>query len=167
MKIFKYPAEVLKTKSLPVDLNGSDRIVLPSVITEMRQTMLDNNGLGLAAPQVGISKRFFIIQTPETEEFFVFINPEIELIGENIESEEGCLSLPGITASIERSDLIQISYYDINFEKQNMEVDGLLAIAIQHENDHLDGLLYIDHLEEKERTELLKEYQIKKDQIGI
>ena len=159
MEILTYPNKILSQKAVEVDINGADRLSLPAIIAEMKQTMLDNNGLGLAAPQVGISKRFFIIQMPETDDLLVFINPKLTLKGKKVVFTEGCLSLPGINADVERYEELHIEYYDIDFQKQEADVEGLLAIAIQHENDHLDGILYIDRLSKEYREEVLQEYR--------
>lgn len=127
----------------------------------MLYTMYDALGIGLAAPQIGLSKRIFVIDVDynreETEEGSdeyhlsdfnprVLINPKI--IGKDGETtyQEGCLSLPGIYEDVKRFERIQVEYQNTDGEKQVLNADGLLAICIQHENDHLDGIVFIDRL---------------------
>ncbi len=161
MEILKYGNSLLRKKSDLIDINSEEeRLFVLSSLEDMKQTMYDKRGIGLAAPQVGILKQFFIIdidQVNKTDEddniievvpgkLFVFINPEIiNLSGETI-SEEGCLSIPGLFEKVKRAESVRVEYYDENFIKQSLDAESLLAIAIQHENDHLYGKLFIDRL---------------------
>jgi len=118
------------------------------------------NGIGLAAPQVGILKQLFIIDIEQTVEkdddgevvsrtpgiLMVFINPEIKSKTGEVVYEEGCLSVPGIYEDVKRAEKVELEYYDLNFEKKHLAVDGFLAVVIQHEYDHLEGKLFIDKL---------------------
>lgn len=115
------------------------------LINDMIETMYENNGVGLAAPQVGILKKLFVVDVMDGEGSRVFINPEIlEMSGEQTD-EEGCLSLPGRHKAIKRADKIKVKALNIDGEEFELEAEGFLARAIQHENDHLYGILFIDH----------------------
>lgn len=118
---------------------------LKSVLADMGETMYANDGCGLAAPQVGILKKMFVIDVSETrDQLLVMVNPEIlEADGESTDME-GCLSVPGKHASVTRPAHIRVRYQDADMETHEMEADGLLARCIQHENDHLHGILYVD-----------------------
>ncbi len=115
------------------------------LIDDMFETMYDAPGVGLAAPQVNVSKRFFVIDVHDDEhEPAVCINPKIESAEEEIEMTEGCLSVPGMVGEIVRFKRVAISGLDRNGEKIRLEGDGLFAQCLQHEVDHLNGVLYID-----------------------
>ena len=123
-------------------------------IEDLFDTMYNSEGVGLAAPQVGVSKRIFVVDadgmTEEDEETFgpiAFINPEIiEKKGRMIPLDEGCLSIPEVTDKVIRPEGIRIRFIDQEFVEQEMEVAGWLARVIQHEYDHLEGILFIDYL---------------------
>ncbi len=128
---------------------------LQQFIADMFETMYDSDGIGLASPQAGKSVRLFIVDTtpledkdPLLKDFKkVFINPLIlERTGEITPFNEGCLSIPGIREDISRESKIRISYYDRDFNFYNEWYDGVLSRIIQHEYDHLDGILFTDHL---------------------
>jgi len=119
-----------------------------ALIEDLFETMYEYEGVGLAAPQVGIRKRIFVVDTtmPDAEEpqKYVMINPEIlETNGEQ-DGSEGCLSVPGKHARVIRPYYVRVKYQDENMQWQELEAEGLLARAILHENDHLDGILYVD-----------------------
>jgi peptide deformylase len=125
------------------------------VIQNMWETMYHSDGVGLAAPQVGKSIRLFIVdatsgadEEPELKDFKkVFINPEIiEISGEEWVMNEGCLSLPEIREDVTRPDKVRIKYFDENFEEREEEFTGYAGRIIQHEYDHLEGILFIDYL---------------------
>lgn len=139
-------AEVLRKKAGTVKDPTSPEI--RTLIAEMVETMRASDGVGLAAPQVGKSIRLFVAEVNETTR--VFINPVIRERSEShIIFEEGCLSLPGKFLPVERSERITVEYDDIQGEHKTMRVDGFLAIVIQHESDHLDGILMTDRYEEQ------------------
>ena len=128
---------------------------LSEIIENMWETMYSSDGVGLAAPQVGKSIRIFIVdassgadEEPELADFKkVFINPEIiETYGEEWIMNEGCLSLPEIREDVSRPDNVRIKYFDENFTEHNEEYSGFAGRIIQHEYDHLDGILFIDYL---------------------
>ncbi len=116
----------------------------------MAETMYAAPGVGLAAPQLGISKRLFIVDVAtddeEPSDLRVFINPEIVATEGETVFNEGCLSFPGIREDIDRAERVTVKAVDKDGKPFELEAEGLLAIAIQHENDHLDGELMIDHL---------------------
>lgn len=143
MKIYKLGEDVLRQKCIPVEpdeINDEMRRLL----NEMFETMNNAQGVGLAAPQVGISKRFFVI-TVEDNVRRVFINPQITHTSNDLcDYEEGCLSLPGFEENIKRPSKVTVSALNEFGKPFLLEADGLLARCIQHENDHLDGIIYID-----------------------
>lgn len=141
IRIFGDP--VLEKTAKPVK-SITPRIRL--LVNDMFDTMYHDNGVGLAAPQVGILKRIFVVDV-DRENSFVFINPEIlETSGEQT-GEEGCLSLPGKCGIVTRPDHVKVRASDLGGNEFEMEAEGLLARAILHENDHLNGILYTSHVD--------------------
>lgn len=137
--IVKLGDEVLRKKCRPVD-KVTERIQI--LVDDMIETMHDANGVGLAAPQVGVMRRIFVVDIGDGP--IVLINPEIiEMSGEQT-GEEGCLSLPGKAGTVTRANYVKIKGFDRDGNEQIYEGTELLARAFQHENDHLDGILYID-----------------------
>lgn len=141
---------VLRKVAKDIDQNQAG---LTEFIDDMFETMYSADGVGLAAPQVGKSWRLFVIDAtpmkedaPELEDFKrVFINPKItERTGEEVLFEEGCLSIPGLREEIKRKSDIQIQYYDENFEFHDETFQGVKSRIVQHEYDHLDGILFVD-----------------------
>lgn len=119
---------------------------IDGLVANMIETMEQEDGVGLAAPQVGISKRVIIVT--DEEEIVPLINPEIiEASGESYE-KEGCLSVPGFLGMVRRAAKVQVQAVDLRGQKFIMEAEGLLAIIIQHEIDHLNGILFVDKVEE-------------------
>ena len=153
LKIAKLGHPVLLKKTN--EINNLDSIDLKKIIYDMSETMIDANGIGLAAPQVHLSHRLFIYRNPDIEEeekikVFVLINPKIENISNETEDDwEGCLSIPGMSGLVRRSKKIKYSAIDLKGEKVSGEVDGLHARVIQHEFDHLNGILYTSRLADK------------------
>ena len=153
----KYPITVygdplLRKKAKPVEKNDDE---LKEIIENMWETMYYSDGVGLAAPQVGKSIRIFLIdassgadEEPELKDFKkVFINPEIvETSGDNWVMNEGCLSLPEIREDVTRPDEVRIKYLDENFEEHEEVFKGFAGRIIQHEYDHLEGVLFVDYL---------------------
>ncbi len=149
MDIRIYPDPVLKEASQSVEVFDE---ALTEFADEMVRTMHAGNGLGLAAPQVGSLKRLVIV-SPDGEPGHetVMVNPEIvESSGWQV-GEEGCLSFPGIYVKVRRFDRVQARYQDVRGEARQMEVEGLLARAVQHEIDHLDGRLLVDRMNPVQR----------------
>ena len=153
LKIAKIGHPVLLKKTN--EINNLNDFDLKKIVFDMTQTMLDADGIGLAAPQVHLSHRMFIYRNPEIEEedkinISVFINPVIEKISEETEDDwEGCLSIPGMTGLVRRYKRIKYSAIDLNGKNVFGEVEGLHARVIQHEFDHLNGVLYISRLANK------------------
>lgn len=146
IEILKYPDQRLRAVAEPVE-EVTDEI--RKLVDDMAETMYAAPGCGLAGNQVGVLKRIFIIDTAtedQASDLRVFINPEIlELDGIEVH-EEGCLSFPGATAEIKRAARVKVRALDENGDPFVLEAEGLMAIAIQHENDHLNGVLMIDKL---------------------
>lgn len=135
--------DILRKKCRKVEKIDNSIITL---IQDMAETMYKADGVGIAAPQVGILKRIFVIDIYDDTGLKVFINPEIlETSGSQL-GEEGCLSLPGRSEEIERPNYVKVKATNEKGEEFILEGEELLARAICHENDHLDGVLYIDHL---------------------
>ena len=143
LRITKLGEEVLRKKSVPVlpeEINDEFRALL----SEMFTTMDEANGVGLAAPQININKRFFVV-TADDDVRRVFINPEIISTSTELsEYEEGCLSIPKIYETIVRPAKVTVQALDENGKHFTLDAEGLLARIIQHENDHLDGIVFID-----------------------
>jgi len=132
-----------------------------TICERMVETMLRANGAGLAAPQIGISKRIIVLDVDG--EFHVLINPElIETSGDVEQFNEGCLSVPGVHATVSRSARATIAGTNLDGERVEITGEGLLARAIQHEIDHLNGRLFVDRLSQVKRRSLLKEYDRKR-----
>ena len=153
LKIAKLGHPVLLKKTN--EISNLDSIDLKKIIYDMSETMIDANGIGLAAPQVHLSHRLFIYRNPDIEEeekikVSVLINPLIENISNETEDDwEGCLSIPGMSGLVRRSKKIKYSAIDLKGEKVSGEVEGLHARVIQHEFDHLNGILYTSRLADK------------------
>lgn len=154
LPIYTYGQPVLRQVAEEID---SSYPQLDQVIADMRDTLVKSDGIGLAAPQVGLSIRLVVIDlTPLAEEMpeykdyvHTFINPYIEEYDETETdvSEEGCLSIPGIHESVRRPTRIRVTYLDEQFQPHDEWVGGYLARVMQHEFDHLDGVLFTDHLQ--------------------
>jgi peptide deformylase len=146
-KILHYPDKRLRTPGAKVETFDA---ALHTLIDDMAETMYAAPGVGLAAPQIGESKRLFLIDIAtgddEPSDLRVFINPEILERAGDITWEEGCLSFPGIHEEIDRSERVKVRAQDRDGKPFEVEAEGLLAVAIQHELDHLDGKLMVDHL---------------------
>ena len=143
MKIYKLGEDVIRQKCVPVnpeEINDEMR----AFFDEMFKTMDEAQGVGLAGPQVGVAKRFFVI-TVEDGVRRVFVNPQIVHTSSDLcDYEEGCLSLPGFEEVIKRPSKVTVSALNEFGKPFTLEAEGLLARCIQHENDHLDGIVYID-----------------------
>lgn len=147
---------VLRQTAVPV-VEFNDELM--SFIDMMNESMVENNGIGLAAPQVGDNRRIFVCSIDGTEPL-LFINPEIiETSMDTAIYEEGCLSLPGIYADVERPDKIIVQAWNRKGRPFKIEADGLLATCIQHELDHLNGVLFVDHISEKKKEKFMKKLE--------
>jgi len=147
MKIVKYPHPCLRHVSKPLARVDSD---LRRIVAQMLELMYEHKGIGLAANQVDLPYRFFVANLqsdPDAkDQEFVFINPVITQRSGTAEAEEGCLSFPGIYAPVRRPEKITLTTFNLAGEELRFELDGLLARAVQHETDHLDGIVFIDRL---------------------
>ena len=155
MEIVKYGHPALRWKAKELTELTPD---FKATVRAMFDLMYEARGIGLAATQVGLPYRFFVVNTTadpqETEEELVFINPEIIRKKGNVEGEEGCLSLPELYGQVARAEEIVLEAYDIDGQGFEMECSEILARVIQHENDHLDGMLFIDRMKPDEVEEL-------------
>ena len=160
LKLYEYPHPILKKKAEKVVEVNDD---LRKLLDDMLETMYASNGCGLAAPQIGLSKRIVVIDIAgegEEPNPLYMVNPEIIWSSEEKEiSEEGCLSVPGQRAEVERPAVVRIRYLDYDGKEQEMLAEEFLAVAAQHEIDHLDGVFYIDHLSRLKRQMLLKKLE--------
>ncbi|MBI3591973.1 MAG: peptide deformylase [Nitrospirae bacterium] len=159
LEIKKYPDDVLKKKALPVEKFDSD---LQRLIDDMIETMYAAPGVGLAAPQVGVSKRLLVIDISTKDEsrpLIVLVNPEVVEADGFVDSEEGCLSVPEYTAVIKRAEKVIVKGLDREGKPMEIEGTGLLARALQHEIDHLDGVLFVDRLSTIKREFFKKRYR--------
>jgi peptide deformylase len=143
-------------------------------IKNMFETMRNANGIGLAATQVGIDQSIFIVDLSPVEDYekskpIVFINPKIlDFSDKKVPIEEGCLSIPTVRYEVERPETIYITYLDTDLKEHTLEADKLLARVCQHEQDHLNGILFTDHLDEDAKKKLKKSLEkIKKREIEI
>ena len=151
LEIKKYPDSILRRKSEKVKVFDEK---LRRLCVEMFETLEINKGLGLAAPQIGESLSFFIVELNDKR--LIFINPEIiKKEGKEI-FEEGCLSFPGLFLKIKRPKRIEVKYQDLDGQERKIKADGILARVIQHELDHLDGILFIDRLSWLKKISLIK-----------
>ena len=152
LKILTIPDPRLKHKSTEVKSFDSN---LRKIVRDMYDTLYSSgNGIGLAAPQVGITMRIIVIDLKEDGKSkpITFINPKIiNLSEEKFFNEEGCLSVPEYYAEVERSKIIEFEWFNEGGKKERKKIDGLLSICIQHEIDHLNGVLFIDHLSKLKR----------------
>ncbi|HEY6916587.1 MAG TPA: peptide deformylase [Allosphingosinicella sp.] len=162
LTIIETPDPLLRQISSPVEAVTDETRAL---IADMIETMYAAHGIGLAAIQVGVAKRILVIDLQEPEEEggepvkkpMVFINPEILSESEELQVyNEGCLSVPEQYAEVERPERIRARWLDEKGEAHEEELDGLLAVCLQHEMDHLNGILFIDHLSRLKRDMLLK-----------
>ncbi len=158
LNIYVYEAPILRKKSDEV-VEFNDE--LRNTLDEMIKTMRLANGIGLAANQVGIDKRFFVLEVDN--EIVKVVNPEILSFGEEmVEFQEGCLSIPGIFKNVLRPEIITVRYQDENGNIIERELNGLKSRAFQHELDHIDGILFIDRISPMSRNLIRKKLEIMK-----
>ena len=173
MPILTYPDPILKKVAEPVQHFDGE---LRELCQNMVRTMYQSQGIGLAAPQVGTSQRIFVMDIgyerkkiidPETRTKtiqcsgfnpHIFINPQIVEKEGEIVFREGCLSLPGVYQEVTRFEQIVVNYQDMDGEKKTWKAEGLFSICMQHENDHLDGVVFVERLSDLKKDFLLKKY---------
>jgi len=165
LEIFKLGSSTLRTKAAHVSKVDDN---MRALAKDMLQSMYSAKGIGLAAPQVGISKELLVIDInfeDSAAEPLILINPEITAFGSTLNSyEEGCLSIPGVYLNVIRPSTIKLKFRDEMGRPRKMNADGLLARCIQHEVDHLKGILFVDRVDSKEdlKKELIREgYKMK------
>lgn len=156
LEILKYPDPFLSKRAEPVEEVTEE---IQRLIDDMTDTMYHARGIGLAAVQVGVGKRVIVIDIPSGDDeervkgknLLALINPEIRSSEGSTKFEEGCLSVPGVTADVIRADKVTVTALDRKGDPVKIDAEGLLAIALQHEIDHLDGTLFIDRLSRLKR----------------
>ncbi|MBR6408880.1 MAG: peptide deformylase [Alphaproteobacteria bacterium] len=166
LPLYEYPDPILRQKAEPVTKFDDE---LRTFLNDMLETMYADHGAGLAAPQVGVSKRMIVLDAEQEDDEngnhkkgnpMALVNPEIVYKSEEtIFFCEGCLSLPNQRADVERHQKIKVRYQDKNGIEHEIEAEDYLAVILQHEIDHLDGILYIDHLSRLKRDMLLKKLE--------
>ena len=165
-KILTEPNKILRQKSIPVESVDKD---MQKLMDDMLETMYAAPGIGLAAIQVGVPKRIIVLDIQQKEgqkNPLFFVNPEIIEKSKNLTTyEEGCLSVPGQFAEIDRPDQCHIKYLDYDGNKKEMKTEGMLATCIQHEMDHLEGILFIDYLSKLKKTMIIKKLSKQKKEL--
>ena len=153
-KILKFPDQDLRIKAKPVETFDDE---LKTLTDDMFETMHSVDGIGLAATQIGVAKQVAVIDiSAEKNEPLVIVNPKIQILdpSKKEDYDEGCLSVPGFFETISRPSDIKLSYQDLNGKKQEIKPEGLLTKVVQHELDHLNGRLFVDHISELKRRRI-------------
>lgn len=160
LELYTYPHKVLTKKCEEVEIVDDE---VRKFLDDMLETMYHDKGVGLAAPQVGVSKRIIVIDDKVGENGepgphpIYMVNPKIiKKSDDMILFNEGCLSVPGQSAEVERHRAVSVEYLDYNGKKQVLDAEEFLAVIIQHETDHLDGVLYIDRISRLKRNMIIK-----------
>jgi peptide deformylase len=157
--VLLHPAPILRAKARAVAEGDADRV--RKLAPRMLATMYNAPGIGLAAPQIGEALRLIVldVEKEDSPKPMVLVNPEIVAVSdEHAIREEGCLSLPGQYADVERPARVKVRWRELDGTRREMEADGLLATCLQHEIDHLDGVMFTDHLSPLKRNMLLKKF---------
>ena len=164
LKVLHFPDPLLRKKAVPVTVINAD---IRKLAYDMLETMYQESGIGLAATQVNVRKRVVVIDLSEQRNNPLYlINPEI-MYSEGVEEmQEGCLSVPGYYDLVQRAEKVRVRYLNLAGESLEIEADGLLAVCIQHEIDHLNGRLFIDYLSPLKRKRLRKKIA-KQDQVPV
>ena len=152
-KIYQYPAPVLRQETEKITEFDEN---LQQLVEDMAETMYDAPGIGLAAPQIGETLKLIVVDTSEdrenAQEYMALVNPEIiEHEGTQLD-EEGCLSVPELTAKVKRHEKITVAYQDLEGKPQQLTTQDRFAVVLQHEIDHINGILFIDHLSSLKRN---------------
>lgn len=154
MEIVTYPHPTLRHKSKPIKRVDAQ---LREIVREMFELMYEAKGVGLAANQVDLPIRLFVANLeadPEKGEEMVFINPVVSMPKGTEESQEGCLSLPALYGNVVRPKKVRVNAYNLQGEEINADIDGLFSRVVQHETDHLDGVLFVDRMTESAKIEI-------------
>lgn len=162
LTILEFPDERLRTRAQPVTVFDA---ALQQLVRDMLETMYAAPGVGLAATQVNVHQRLLVADVSEShDQPRIFVNPEI-LASEGVaRREEGCLSVPGVFEEVERAARVRVRARDVRGEPFELDADGLLAVCIQHEIDHLDGKLFVDYLSELKRQRIRKRLEKERKQ---
>ena len=161
LKILEYPNPRLRIVAEPVtDVNDEIR----TLVDNMFETMIDADGIGLAATQVDVHQQVIVMDLSEKRnEPRVFINPQIEVLEpDTVPFDEGCLSVPGIYENVTRPDSFIGKYHDLDGLEHKLEADGLLSVCLQHEIDHLNGRVFVDHLSRLKQEKIVRKLQKEK-----
>ena len=162
--ILTEPNKVLRQISLPVEKVGKEEQIL---MNDMIETMYNVSGIGLAAIQIGVPKRIIVMDISKSKEEkspMYFVNPIIKNKNSNLNTyEEGCLSVPNQFAEVDRPSTCEVEFLDYNENKNFLKAEGLLATCIQHEIDHLEGILFIDYLSKLKKTMIIKKLSKQKN----
>ncbi len=157
MQVLHFPDKRLRNKAVEISEFNSD---LKTLSDNMLETMYLEKGIGLAATQVNVQKRVVVIDLSEDKDSpMLLVNPKVLAADGTETMQEGCLSVPEFYADVERAEQIRYEYFDLNGTRHEDETDGLLAVCIQHEIDHLDGKLFIDYLSPLKRQRLKKKIE--------
>lgn len=161
LPILTLPHPILRRKAVPVAAVDAR---VRKLAADMLETMYDAPGVGLAAPQIGVSERLIVCDCAVEEDAeptpFAMVNPEIVWSSEETKlHEEGCLSIPDMKDEVERPASVRVRYTDLDGQVREIAADGLLAVCLQHEIDHLDGVLFIDHLSRLKRDRIVKKFE--------
>jgi peptide deformylase len=164
LTILEYPDPRLRTKAAPVARVDAE---IRRLIDDMLETMYAAPGVGLAASQVNVHKRIIVVDVSEKRDTpYAFINPTIDVLEGEQESEEGCLSVPGFYELVKRAQKVRVRALDRNGEPFELETEGMLAVCIQHECDHLEGKLFVDYISGLKRQRIRKKLQ-KQHRVGV
>ena len=164
LPVLHYPDPRLRTRAKPVDAVDDD---IRRLIDDLLETMYDAPGIGLAATQVNVHKRVLVVDVSENhDQPHAFVNPVIEFAEGTQEREEGCLSVPGFYEPVERAEQIRVVALDRQGNPFTLEAEGLLAVCIQHECDHLDGKLFVDYLSSLKRQRIKKKLRKRSPDSG-
>lgn len=154
LNILHHPDPRLRTKAAPVSIFDNALVTLAD---NMLETMYAAPGIGLAATQVNVHKRLIVVDVSEDNNApHILVNPKLELFGDRVSGDEGCLSVPGFYERVERAEQINVLAQDVSGAPLEMSAEGLLAVCIQHECDHLDGKLFVDYLSSLKRNRISK-----------
>ena len=154
LNILHHPDPRLRTKAAPVSVFDNALAILAD---NMLEPMYAAPGIGLAATQVNVHKRLIVVDVSEDNNApHILVNPKLELLGDRVSGDEGCLSVPGFYERVERAKQINVQAQDVSGAPLEMSAEGLLAVCIQHECDHLDGTLFVDYLSSLKRNRISK-----------
>jgi peptide deformylase len=163
-EILHYPDPRLRTVAKPVEVFDDS---IRTLVKDMAETMYEAPGIGLAATQIDVHQRIIVIDiTPDKSDLKVLINPQLSDLKGETSIEEGCLSVPGVYDNVQRAERVHLTAMDENGNPYEMEAEGLLAVCIQHEIDHLDGKVFVDYLSPLKQQRIGKKLQ-KRQRVAL